>query len=1134
MSEPLNTLLGIRTDFSLGQSVIASEKVAEIAKRLGQKHVAVADTMTVSGLIDIAKKAEKEGVELHIGVRVRVVDDPLLKGKEGKELNKSAFYPKVWAKTEEGMRQIYGLLSTSQQQDHFHYVPRVSLTEVLALDPQHVLITTGDSKGVFTRPDFKAIYDALLARFPDMMVELVAVPTPYYERMNLNAEHVLGFPGQRYAVVTTPILFDRYDGHDGLNGFIINMAIQGRGDFRKPFTYNDPYYREFCPKQVPDFMAAVKATIQGMNIADPMHGSTRGGLWANVLRDQARFLDATAYRWKKAPIAIPKLAADAPKAVLEQCKEGVKARLLTDVFGYRPTVEDIREKYLPRLQYEMRVLTDLGFCDYFLVVADLVNWAKSAGIMVGPGRGSVGGSLIAFLMGITDIDPIRFDLLFERFINPERNDLPDADLDFMSTRRDEVIKYLTKKYGDEYVAGINNYGVLGSRSAIKDVGRVFGLHETQMEATKLVPSVHGQPVDLETAYKEVGEIQKFAQKEPKVWKGAVAMQGVMRSYGRHAAGTIVSGVPIRQRAAIEKSDNGPKVCWDMRVCEEQGLVKLDVLGLSTLDTLSRAVRYIKERHARTVDLMQIPLDDPKTLKAFSMGETIGIFQFEGGAARRILRDMAGSSDLTFNDLVAANALNRPGPIDAGLVDQYVQARNGIRTIGLAHPNMAGALSETFNVIVYQEQVMRVAVDLCGFTLSEADKLRKAMGKKDAAMMATFRDKFVQGAYNHSGLDIVPAGELFDQIEVFAGYAFNKSHAAEYSLISFQAMWLKVHYPVEFYAAALSTVGEDKLQVLVIDAKLRGINVRPPDINISTNEFVIGNDTTLFIPFNRVQGISDRSGNSLLRERQKGPFLDTNDIRKRVAGRDFNSRQLDHLTRVGGLVRIEPGSLPADDESRLKDQMELMPGLTTGVIQADRTIPNDKHTLTQLGQIVKDIKAVDEHVQHVQPSIVATGKGTTRFMVITDAPGNDEEAAGVFATGKSFGYVSNAMKVVDLKKSEGYWTGLSKKKKDGRQLTAAEIRAYSGFLDRELELLKPPVIVCLGSNATRYMLPDLKGNLMDHIGRTFWDKRRQALIIVGFNPGMIFHDENRFDSLAEIFDLVKAIVHTPHLATPIAA
>lgn len=1118
MSVELNTLLGIRTDFSLGESAIASEKVVEIATRLGQKHVAVADTMRVDALIDVSKAAAKAGVEAHIGVRLRIVDEKdqdgaMLRDKKAK--NKAAYYIKAFPKDEDGMRQLFKLVSRGFDEDRFYFAARLSLDDVLEhLTPDHCVITTGDSENLFTAADSRALYKRLYDVFSDsLFVELVPIPQPYFERGNVEALKAISEVGGQ-AMITSPVLFDG----DGYETWHLNGAIQNRHDFKRGF-FNDPWWKDFTAKTPLETATLASKTQDGMRLLDP--SLNYAGVWSKAFTiGNTAFLAQTAYRWKKAPIALPSLATDPDAAVLKACKDGIPARLGTEVFGYKPTPQEVKDVYLPRLQYELGVLRTLKFADYFLVVADLVNWAKREGIMVGPGRGSVGGSLVAFLMGITDIDPIRFGLLFERFINPSRNDLPDADLDFMSTRRDEIIHYLEDKYGTDRVGGINNYGVLGSASSVKDVARVYGMNTMEITATKFIPKEHGQPVSLEEAHEQVGELQRFAQENPKVWKGALKMQGVMRSYGRHAAGTIVSGVPLIERAVVEADGGNRKVNWDMRVVEEQGLVKLDVLGLSTLDTLARAAEYIRQRHGgKRIDLMRIPLDDEETLKAFSRGDTIGIFQFEGGAARRILKDMAQTSDLTFNDLVAANALNRPGPIDAGLVTDYVDARNGNRIINVPHPNMAPALSETFNVIVYQEQVMRIAVDLCGFTLSEADKLRKAMGKKDKVLMATFRQQFVDGAKSHSGMPDVVAGEIFDQIEVFAGYAFNKSHAAEYSLISFQAMWLKVHYPVEFYAAALSTVGEDKLQILMSDAKIRGIEVRPPDINISTGEFEIATDTLLFIPFNRVKGISDNTTNAILTARKSGPFTSIADLQNRVERRKCNVRHVESLDKIGAFARIEPNQHDALHDSRRRDQMSLLPGLMSGVVTADRDIPRDKFTLARLMEIIADVEAVDPHAFHAKPVL----GGKARMMVVTDAPNRTEEFAKRLTEGESFQYTSAALTIADMSRNDAYWTALVKKRKSGKMLSATEIKTYTPFLEREIELLKPPLIVTLGSAAARFFVPELKGSIDDHVGRLFWSEKLDAMILIGFNPQTIYHSPEKLDNLAHVFELAKSII-----------
>ena len=738
MSQELNTLLGIRTDFSLGESAIASEDVAAIAVRLGQTHVAVADTMRVDAIIDVTRACDKVGVQAHMGVRLRIVEDITQRDKKVK--NKLAYYIKAYPKDDEGLRQIYKLVSRGFDEDRSYFVPRLSLDDVLCfLTRDHIVLTTGDAEGVFSRPNHEAIHETIYQAFgSDLFIELCPIPQPYFERLNDNAMRCI--KGDQLTICAPPVLFD---GEDGYLKFHLNGAIQSRHDFKRGFE-NKPFWKDFRPKSPAELTADIKATVVGMRHLDPLAGPLP---FLTALREgNAAFLAATAYRWKKSPIALPKLASDPDAALLQLCRDGLKERLGKPVFGYMPDNAQLQNEYVPRLRYELGVLKDLGFADYFLVVADLVTWAKSVNIMVGPGRGSVGGSLVAFLVGITDIDPIRFDLLFERFINPSRNDLPDADLDFMSTRREEIITYLEGKYGTEYVGGISNYGVLKAASAVKDVARVHGMNVMEIGCTKLIPSEHGQPVDLETAHTAVGDIQKFAAANPRVWKGAVAMQGIMRSYGRHAAGTIVSGVPLIDRAVVEQDGGNRKVNWDMRVVEDQGLVKMDVLGLKTLDTLSLAVNYIKQRHGGLrIDLLRIPLDDEPTLELIGKGETMGLFQMEGGTARRLLKSLGSVSPITFDDIVAVNALNRPGPLDAGLDQAYVRRKNGDESVSYPHPLTKAALEPTFGVMVFQENIMRIATDLSGFSGSESDGLRKAIGKKDMAKMTSYQKQFVAGA-----------------------------------------------------------------------------------------------------------------------------------------------------------------------------------------------------------------------------------------------------------------------------------------------------------------------------------------------------------------------------------------------------
>ncbi|EPJ5413045.1 hypothetical protein [Acinetobacter baumannii] len=356
-----------------------------------------------------------------------------------------------------------------------------------------------------------------------------------------------------------------------------------------------------------------------------------------------------------------------------------------------------------------------------------------------------GGSLVAYLLGITDVDPIRFGLIFERFINPERLDLPDADLDFASSGRYKVIDYLVEKYGKDYVAGISNYSTLASASALRDTGRISGLNNMQLSATKLVLKEHGTSLDLNTSADAVPELDKFRNEHPVIWKHATKLAGTMKSFGQHAAGIVVAGEPIVNRAVLETRGKSPVVNWDKRVVEDWGLIKMDLLGLATLDVLNIACDYVKERHGIELDLLKIPLDDEKTMQALGRGETVGVFQLESSGMQQLLKNISNGGAVTFDDICAVTALYRPGPMDSGMLDDYVDLRKGLKEVTYAHEVLEPVLSDTYGVVVYQEQTMALARKLAGFSMAESDHLRKAIGKKDLKKMAELKPKFIDGA-----------------------------------------------------------------------------------------------------------------------------------------------------------------------------------------------------------------------------------------------------------------------------------------------------------------------------------------------------------------------------------------------------
>jgi DNA polymerase-3 subunit alpha len=727
------------------------------------------------------------------------------------------------------------------------------------------------------------------------------------------------------------------------------------------------------------------------------------------------------------------------------------------------------------------------------------------------------------------VDPIRFKLLFERFINPERLDLPDADLDFQSSRRHEVVAYLSAKYGADKVAGISNYSSLASSSALRDAGRVHELPPIELTCTKLVPKPHGIPITLTEAADQVSDIEKFKSAYPAIWGHALKLEGAMRSFAQHAAGVVVAGEPLVNRAVVETRNESPVVNWDKRAVEDFGLVKMDILGLSTLDVIQIAKEKAEDlMGGAKIDLMSLPLDDEKVLEAFGKGDTIGVFQFEGGGMRKLLKDLALGGPLTFNDLAATTALFRPGPIDAGLMDDYVSIRQGYKTIFYEHPAMESALKDTFGVIIFQEQVMQLARDVAGFSMAGADHLRKAMGKKDAAKMAEQREAWIDGCLAHVGMPTHTAAELFDKIEKFAGYGFNLSHAVEYTVISWWCMWLKIYHPGAFYAASL-TVNDDegKLGGLVNDAKARGFAVYPPDINLSGLRYHASADR-LLAPFHAVKGISDTVATHILAARDKAPggkFTSREHFESLVNKSKVNQRHRDALDKVGAFADVEAGQPAARDPARLRNQMELLPGIIQDVLKADRlTNTSDKLLRTKVIHIMNEYRSCKACPKQDEPHpAIRMGNSTARYMVVFDGPSYYDGKKNKLLEGDNGLTLRNALKEAGVDPNEGYFTALVKAPKDkGEKFYSNEVlNACTGFLKKELELIKPAVIVTMGGAATRFFLPDVKAQ--ESMGKHVFRADLDATIVVGLNVAQIAFDGTKAANLTEVCEKLAAVL-----------
>lgn len=564
------------------------------------------------------------------------------------------------------------------------------------------------------------------------------------------------------------------------------------------------------------------------------------------------------------------------------------------------------ESYAKRLAYELGVINQMGFAGYFCIVSDIINAAKLKKIPVGPGRGSAAGSVVAWALKITELDPIRYNLLFERFLNPERISMPDIDTDISDKRRDEVIDYIVEKYGRDKVSQIITFDRMKSKAAVKDVGRALGMPYADVDrVSKLIPE---GVKSIAEALDLAPDLQKVYQESPQVKKlldVAGHIEGLARHCSQHAAGVVITPLPLTEMVPIRKiGENQVVTQYSMEPIEHLGLVKMDFLGLRTLSVIEEALANIEASGKPAPDLEKIPLDDPETYSLLQRADTLGVFQLESAGMRNLLRRLAPDC---FEDLVAALALYRPGPLGSGMVEQYIDRKHGKAPVEYLHPLLEGPLRETYGVILYQEQVMQCAAALSGFTLGEADLLRRAMGKKKTEVMAKQRSKFVEGAALN-GVERSKAEEIFDIIEVFAGYGFNKSHSAAYALISYQTAYLKVHYAPEFLAAYLSSMIGSKMNVLgryIKEVRDEGISVLPPDINQSKGNFTVV-DGVIRFGLNAVAKVGGSAAESILRTREeKGSFSSLWDFLCKVDLRSVNRGVIENLIKSGAFDNLNP-------------------------------------------------------------------------------------------------------------------------------------------------------------------------------------------------------------------------------------
>ncbi len=892
--------LHVHTAYSLAEGAIKVNDLIALCRREAMPAVAVTDTSNLFGALEFAISAAAGGVQPIIGCQINIRCLPRedkgalhVVGGTG-HISPPPDQLVLLAQSEAGYQNLMALVSQAYLDSDPGELPQISRA-LLEERNNGLIALSGGPKGTVSRLIKEQQHAAARA-------ELTWLAATFPQRLYVEL--------QRHGLADESVIEES----------LLDLAY----DLDLPLVAtNDCYFADRSIAEAHDVLLCI---AQGMTVSNhnrrrvtTEHGFKSAAEMRKLFDDLPEAVDNTlviaqrcAFMPTKSKVSIlPPFGAaggrDENEELRAQAHAGLEERLATHVFG--PEMDDAARleaaaPYRDRLDMELGVIIKMGFPGYFLIVADFIQWSKDRGIPVGPGRGSGPGSVVAWVLKITDLDPLRWGLLFERFLNPERISMPDFDIDFCQDRRDEVITYVQDKYGSDKVAQIITFGKLQARAVLRDVGRVLEMPYGQVDRIcKMVPINPAKQVTLEEAMAAEPELRQQRDADETVGlliSTALKLEGLYRHASTHAAGVVIGDRPLDQLVALYRDPRSemPATQFNMKWIEEAGLVKFDFLGLKTLSVLSRAVEMIQKTRDVAIDLATLPLDDDATFELLGRGDTVGVFQLEGAGMRDTLKKMRPDR---FEDIIALVSLYRPGPM--ANIPTYIACKHGREDPDYRHPKLEPILTETYGVLIYQEQVQQVSQILSGYTLGGADKLRRAMGKKNKEGMTAEREFFVQGAVQR-GVDAGKASEIFDQMAAFAGYGFNKSHAAAYALIAYQTAYLKAHYPVEFLAASMTyDMGNtDKLNVFRQELQSAGLKLLGPDINRSEARFSVektADGYAVRFALAAIKNVGEAAMTALIEERQaKGAFVDINDFANRIDARVANKRLLENLAKAG--------------------------------------------------------------------------------------------------------------------------------------------------------------------------------------------------------------------------------------------
>ncbi len=888
------------THHSLLDGLSKIPKLIEKVQEMGMDAVAITDHGTMSGVLDFYKAANAVGVkpilgmEAYVAARSRHDRDP--------QKDKARYHLTILAMNNTGYQNLMKL-STTANLEGMYYKPRID-HELLEKYNEGLIILSGCASG--------ELGENLRA---DNYEEAKSIAAWY--KSIFGDRYYLELQDHGHLESKTA-----WDVQVKINGYLERLAEEL--DIQMVVT-SDGHYLSHDDQDTHEILLCVGT---GAYLSDEKRMSLKD--FELHVTDPNEIIE----RWGKThpqAVANTKVIADRCNVEIELGKiliptfptpEGHNEKTYLDLLTYQGlawryggisqeeseaiSIEDAKkllsEEVLDRTAYELDVMDRMGYNGYFLIVQDFINWGKNQGIIFGPGRGSAAGSIVSYAIRITELDPLKYDLLFERFLNPDRISMPDVDIDIQDTRRNEVIQYCTDKYGAERVANIVTFGTMAARAAVRDVARVLQVPYGESDRiAKLVPQpVQGRHIPLSVSVKEDADLKQEYESNPtakQVIDFAMRLEGTIRSHGVHAAGVVIAPDDIVNFVPIEMSQKGvPATQFPMGQVEELGLLKMDFLGLSNLSIINNALRIIKKVYKTDIDLNSIPLDDQETYALFQRGDTTGVFQLESAGMKRYLRELKPS---VFDDIIAMVALYRPGPMQ--FIDSFIKRKHGEEPITYLDPGLENSLKNTYGILVYQEQFMQISKEWCGFTGGQADTLRKAVGKKNIDLMRKVKVDFVEGAMKVSGAKQKDAETFWDQLEEFANYCFNKSHAACYGLIAYWTAYLKAHYPDAFMAALMTSDADDteRLAIEIAECKHMGIKVLSPDVNESYVEFaVVPGENEIRFGMAAVKGVGVGVVEEILLAREDGKFTSVEDFAKRVSTRKVNKKAWDSLIKTG--------------------------------------------------------------------------------------------------------------------------------------------------------------------------------------------------------------------------------------------